>query len=78
MKSLHNRVDRRLLKERLDKDQRSRKTISFYKYAPIGNPHIFRDHLFGLLEACETLGRIYVSYEGINAQVSVPEIRFSE
>jgi UPF0176 protein len=66
------------LQARLDRDKRTRQTISFYKYAPIGNPHVFRDHLYGRLESCGTLGRIYVSYEGINAQVSVPSSRIIE
>ncbi|NNL93174.1 MAG: rhodanese-related sulfurtransferase, partial [Saprospiraceae bacterium] len=39
--------------------------------AHIGNPQLFRDHLFILLNELEVLGRIYVSKEGINAQISV-------
>lgn len=47
-------------------------TISFYKYAKIANPSIFRDYLYQLLSKSEVLGRIYVAHEGINAQISVP------
>jgi UPF0176 protein len=47
-------------------------TISFYKYAKIANPSIFRDYLYQLLSQSEVLGRIYVANEGINAQISVP------
>ena len=72
MKSLHNRVDRRVLKERLEDSLVPRTTISFYKYAKIGNVSLFRDHLFLLLDKIETYGRIYVANEGINGQISVP------
>lgn len=72
-KNLHNRVNREVLIERVFNSQEKRITISFYKYAKIGNPKIFRDHFYLLLDEIGVLGRIYVSYEGVNAQVSVPE-----
>jgi UPF0176 protein len=67
---LHNRVNKELLKEKILADQRSRTTLSFYQYAHIGNPQVFRDHFFLLLNELEVFGRIYVSKEGINAQIS--------
>ena len=70
-KRLYNKVNREVLLEELKKDTTPRTTISFYKYAKIGNPSVFRDHFFILLDEIGTLGRIYVSYEGVNAQVSV-------
>ena len=70
---LYNKVDRKVLKEVLAKDDRSRITLSFYKYAHIYNPQLFRDHLYLLLEPVSVLGRIYVSNEGVNAQISVIE-----
>lgn len=57
---------------------KDRLTLSFYKYAAIGNPGIFRDHLFINWSALEVLGRIYVAREGINAQLSVPALHFKE
>jgi UPF0176 protein len=78
MKQLHNRVDRRLLKEHIEKSTLSRTTVSFYKYAKIGNPRIFRDHLYSILSTADVLGRIYVAVEGINGQVSVPDDRFGD
>lgn len=48
-------------------------TISFYQYAKIDNPQIFRDHLYIILQKLDVLGRIYVAKEGINAQISVPK-----
>ena len=55
---------------------KERLTISFYKYARIGNPHIFRNHLFIHWNELDVLGRIYVAHEGINAQLSVPAEQF--
>ncbi len=53
-----------------------RLTISFYQYAHIGNPKLFRDHLFIHWNEIGVLGRIYVAHEGINAQLSVPAENF--
>ncbi len=78
MKQLHNRVDRRLLIERLHNSKEPKITISFYKYAKIGNPKVFRDHLYTVLSEIDVLGRIYVANEGINGQISVPEQKFNE
>lgn len=69
---LHNTVNGEELKENLKRSQEVRTTISFYKYAKIHNPQLFRDHFFSSLEPIGVLGRIYVACEGINAQISVP------
>ncbi|MEN1784433.1 MAG: rhodanese-related sulfurtransferase [Bacteroidota bacterium] len=53
-----------------------RLTISFYAYAQLGNPHIFRNHLFIHWNELNVLGRIYVAKEGINAQLSIPSEHF--
>jgi UPF0176 protein len=47
-------------------------TISFYQYAHIPNPRLFRDHLFQMWSTLDVVGRTYVATEGINAQISVP------
>lgn len=73
MKTLFNKVDRRLLKQRILSDSTPRTTISFYMYYQLRNPRLFRDHLYILLSEVGVLGRIYVSYEGVNAQISVPD-----
>lgn len=79
MKSrLFNRVNREVLLERIHSDSTARITLSFYQYANIGNPAVFRDHLYLLLTAIEVLGRIYVSKEGVNGQISVPEYNKEE
>ncbi len=55
---------------------KERLTISFYKYARIENPALFRNHLFITWNELDVLGRIYVAKEGINAQLSVPAENF--
>ncbi len=73
---LHNRVDKKVLKQKLAESPEPRITLSFYQYAHIGNPHLFRDHLYMAWQSLNVLGRAYVAKEGINAQISVPEERF--
>jgi len=60
----------------IDEAGKDRLTISFYQYYKIENPQLFRDKLFLEWNAIDVLGRIYVSYEGINAQLSVPSENF--
>ncbi len=73
---LHNRIDKNILKQQLANSNIERITLSFYQYAKIGNPYLFRDHLFSNWSVIGVLGRIYVAHEGINAQVSVPKENF--
>ena len=47
---LHNRVNREELKRRMLADPRRYTTISFYKYEPIRNVPLFRDHLYKSIE----------------------------
>jgi len=72
MAVLHNRVSQKELKQQLMAETDSRVTISFYQYHPIENPAEFRDTLYKNLASLQVFGRIYVAFEGINAQVSVP------
>lgn len=76
MKHLHNRVNGKELKKKLAADDTERMTLSFYQYAHIGNPNLFRDHFYLLLSPTGVLGRIYVAKEGINGQLSVPKENF--
>ena len=71
-KALYNKVDKELLKERLEQEGVHRTTLSFYQYAHIKNPKEFRDHFYLILDEVSVLGRIYVSEEGVNGQISVP------
>ncbi len=70
---LHNRVNKKELKQKLHEDTVKRITLSFYKYVIIENPSELRDKLFKEWLSIEILGRIYLAHEGINAQMSVPE-----
>ncbi|MEM8970129.1 MAG: hypothetical protein AAGE93_27170, partial [Bacteroidota bacterium] len=75
---LHNRIDRKILKQQIEASTEERVTLSFYQYAHIGNPHIFRDHLYLHWSEVGVLGRVYVAQEGINAQISVPKNQFDQ
>jgi UPF0176 protein len=73
MAFLYNKIEGRVLKEKMRSNAEKRLTISFYKYHQISNPPGFRDELYKVLDSIEVLGRIYVAHEGINAQISVSE-----
>ena len=73
---LHNRVNKKELKARLQKDEIKRRTISFYRYVKINEPSLLRDILFKKWSELNCLGRIYLAHEGINAQMSIPVEHF--
>ncbi|MGB0897444.1 MAG: rhodanese-related sulfurtransferase [Flavobacteriaceae bacterium] len=75
---LYNKLSAAERAQLIDEAGKDRLTISFYQYFKIENPQLFRDKLFLEWDALEVLGRTYVSYEGINAQISVPAERFLE
>lgn len=51
----------------------SRVTLSFYRYVQIENPEAFCTILQDRFTALGCLGRIYIAFEGINAQLNVPK-----
>jgi UPF0176 protein len=69
---LYNRVDRKVLKERIAKLEVEYTTLSFYKYYKIDKPEQFRDELYRVWYSMGVLGRIYIANEGINAQLALP------
>jgi len=69
---LHNKVDRKVLKEAIAQSNEQRVTLSFYCYYQLPNPIFFRDYLFLKYDALNVYGRVYVANEGVNAQISVP------
>lgn len=73
---LYNTLSAKERERLIDKAGKDRLTISFYKYAHIGNTRIFRNHLFIQWDELDVLGRIYIAHEGINAQLSVPSENF--
>ena len=74
---LYNKLSAKERAALIDEAGEDRLTLSFYQYAKIGNPQLFRNHLFVAWDALNVLGRIYVAHEGINAQLSVPAQNFA-
>lgn len=68
---LYNRINSRVLKEKMRSASEQRTTVSFYRYHHISDPVAFRDELYKNFESLGVLGRVYLATEGINAQVSV-------
>lgn len=73
---LYNKLSAKERSALIDEAGKDRLTISFYQYANIGNPQVFRDRLFLNWNVLDVLGRIYVAQEGINAQLSLPADNF--
>ena len=69
---LWNTLNREELEEQLRKVGNEFVTVSFYQYAKISNPRLFRDHLYLMWSKLEVIGRTYVAKEGINAQIAIP------
>jgi len=74
---LYNKLSAKERAALIEEAGKDRMTISFYQYAKLGNPQIFRDHLFVNWDELDVLGRIYVAHEGINAQLSLPAENFN-
>lgn len=70
-KTLHNRVNRKELKDRVLTENVQRTTLSFYAYTHLSDPLAFRDIFYNGLHELGVFGRIYVASEGVNAQISV-------
>ncbi|MBT3587460.1 MAG: rhodanese-related sulfurtransferase [Flavobacteriaceae bacterium] len=75
---LYNTLSAKERANLLEEAGEDRLTLSFYKYAKIGNPELLRNYLFVAWDSLEVLGRIYVANEGINAQLSVPAKKFKK
>jgi len=75
---LWNTLSKEELIKQLKEQEVKLVTISFYKYAHIDNPQLFRDHLFQKWQNLGVLGRTYVAHEGINAQIAVPVNHFEQ
>lgn len=75
---LYNKKSKEDLKTELENEPFNRATLSFYKYINLQNLDELRDKLYIDLNHMNVLGRIYVSREGINAQLSIPENKNDE
>lgn len=73
---LHNKISNDELKQRLMESDEPRTTLSFYQYAKIEDPDLFRNQLYLTLDEVGVFGRIYVAAEGVNGQISVPSANF--
>ena len=73
---LYNTLSAKERAQLIEEAGQERLTLSFYQYAQLGNPQLFRDYLFLHWNPLKVLGRIYVAKEGINAQLSVPAAQF--
>ncbi len=69
---LWNKLSKEELEVKLRESGVELMTISFYQYAKIDNPALFRDHLYEMWSKVGVVGRTYVASEGINAQIAVP------
>ncbi len=72
-KGMFNKLSKQQAVQLLKQENFKRKTISFYRYVIIKKPNVLRDALYADWLKLGVLGRIYLAYEGINAQLSVPE-----
>lgn len=61
-----------VLRARLEREGLERTTLSFYRYVRLKEVEDLRHELYQEWEALGVLGRVYISQEGINAQVSLP------
>ncbi|QCI19406.1 rhodanese-related sulfurtransferase [Buchnera aphidicola] len=73
---LNNTFCKKDLKKKATYLQHNRITISFYKYFYINNPVQVRNELYLYFFKYNVFGRIYISTEGVNAQISVPYRNF--
>jgi len=84
MLRMSNKKNVRIIQSRAEKraaamaDTTPRITISFYRYVKISNPEAFKERLLKKWSELGCLGRIYVAYEGINAQMNVPKMYWDQ
>ncbi len=69
---LRNLLSPDILRARLEREGVPRTTLSFYRYVRLAQVEDLRHELYAEWESMGVLGRIYISQEGINAQVSLP------
>lgn len=78
MASLHNRVNKNVLRKQLMEEPFKRVTLSFYRYVIFDQPELIRDSYYKQWNQWKIFGRIYLANEGINAQLSVPEFHYDD
>ncbi len=73
MTVLYNKKNKKELIEKLEQEKFERITLSFYRYTNIINVDNLRDILYKDWDMMGVLGRVYISKEGINSQISIPD-----
>jgi len=76
--ALHNRINKQELKKKLMDEPFKRITVSFYRYVRFEDPAGFRNQMYTSFDSLNIFGRIYLANEGINAQISVPEMNWDK
>ncbi|CAL4322747.1 rhodanese-related sulfurtransferase [Buchnera aphidicola] len=76
MPNLYNVESRKTLRKKMLADDVKRVTLSFYKYFFIKDLINFRNLIYVNFNKLKIFGRIYISNEGINAQINVPIFYF--
>ena len=71
--TLYNKKSKTELKKNLKDEKFNRQTVSFYKYLRLNNLDQLRDKIYKSWDSLNILGRVYISKEGINAQISIPD-----
>lgn len=72
MLNFYNRFSKKELKKKMSINEEPVFIVSFYKYFFIKNVQEYRDQIYKKFYQYNVLGRIYISREGINAQISIP------
>lgn len=72
-RKLKNILSEEDLRLRLAAETEPRITFSFYRYALIEDPALFRNECYLAWDKLDVFGRVYIAKEGINGQVSVPQ-----
>lgn len=75
-RKLRNLLSPEDLRARLAAETEPRVTFSFYRYALIPEPEVFRNECYVSWSELDVFGRVYIATEGINGQVSVPKSKF--
>lgn len=75
---LRNHLPKEEALQKLSQEPFNRRVVSLYRYVYLADPVALRHELFEEWQALGALGRIYLSEEGINAQMSVPEPNWAE
>ena len=73
---LWNKYSKEELEQQLRAKNHRYTLVSFYQYAHLSDPSVFRNELFSTWMSLDIIGRTYVAKEGINAQIAVPEQHF--